>query len=279
MINNQKVGRLKSEMIGKLSQYLTVILLSVLLCGSGFVMAGASSVAKVCLDESEWYPFTLVKNGVASGIHIDIIQRAFDHVGVPVRYIPMPWRRCLKEAMNGRIDAVATASYNDERAAYMRYPTDAEIEQNSRYRVMQVEYVIMTLKNDPFQFDDNIKMLPKPVRAPRGYSVVAELNKLGLVVDDNSASDEINIKKLLREQRGSVVLIPEMAKRLSQQANYKGKLKISEKPWKSKSYFLPFSKKTKVPDTTILAIWSPIEVARKGAHFMATQAARYSVNP
>lgn len=265
-------------MIGKLSQYLVVRVLSALLFSSGYVLAGTNSITRVCLDESEWYPFTLVKNGTASGMHIDIIKRAFDRVGVAVRFSPMPWKRCLREAMQGRVDAVATASYSEERAVYLRYPDGAAAEQKSRYRVMQVEYVIMTVKTDPFKFDGNINMLPKPIRAPRGYSVVADLNKLGLVVDDNSASDEINIKKLLREQKGAVVLIPEMAKKLGQRTSYKGRLKVSDKPWKSKSYFLPFSKDSNVSDTTIRAIWSEIEIARKDPKFMADQAAKYSIN-
>lgn len=272
------MSELKNGMIGKLSQYLLVRVLSLLLFSSGYVVAGTSGVARICLDESEWYPFTLVKNGVASGIHIDIIKRAFERVGVAVRFSPMPWKRCLREAMQGRVDAVATASYNDERAVYLRYPNDATIEQKSRYRVMQIEYVIMTLKSDPFQFDGNINMLPTPVRAPRGYSVVADLNKLGVVVDDNAASDEINIRKLLREQRGAVVLIPEMAEKLSLRANYKGKLKVSDIPWKSKSYFLPFSKKTNISDVTIRAIWSEIEVVRNDLQYMADQAAKYNIS-
>ncbi len=266
-------------MVGRLSQCIAIRVLSVFLLNCGFVMADASNVTRVCLDESEWYPFTLVEGGTASGIHIDIIKRAFDRVGATVHFLPMPWRRCLREAMRGRVDAVGTASFNEKRAAYLRYPDDAANEKNSRYRVAQVEYVILTLEIDPFQFNGDVATLPKPVRAPRGYSVVADLNRLGVEVDDNSASDEVNIKKLLREKRGSVVIIPEMAKKLGQQASYKGRLKISEKPWKSKSYFLPFSKKSTVSDQTIQAVWVEIEAARNDIDFMDMQTARYSIIP
>ena len=75
-----------------------------------------------------------------------------------------------------------------------------------------------------------------------------------------------------------VVVIPEMAEKLNQNPAYKGKLKISQKPWKSKSYFLPFSKKSKISDQDIRRLWDEIEKVREDALFMAEQARKYSIN-
>ncbi|WP_250654962.1 substrate-binding periplasmic protein [Alkalimarinus coralli] len=262
-----------------MSQRLVANVLSVVLLLFSFsVPSMAGGVIRVCLDESEWYPFTFVKYGAASGIHIDIIKHASGRIGMPLVFVAMPWKRCLREASQGRVDAVATASYNDDRAAFLKYPDDASLAGKSPHRVMQVEYVIVTMSNDSFEFDNNIEDIPRPVRAPRGYSVVADLNKLGIPVDDNAASDEINIRKLLREGRGTVVVIPEMAEKLNQNPAYKGKLKISQKPWKSKSYFLPFSKKSRISDQDIRRLWDEIEKVREDSLFMAEQARKYSIN-
>jgi len=248
----------------------------VLMCCMIFsAVAKAESAIKICMDESDWYPFTIVKNGKGVGIHIDIIKEALSNLGYTYTFRIMPWKRCLNEAKQGHFDAVATASFNQSRAEFLDYPKGAAKEHKSSYRVMQVEYVVVTLRDDSYKFDGDIKTIPRPIRAPRGYSIVGDLEKQGLVVDDNSANDEINIKKLLREGRGSVVVIPEMVRMLSQQLAYKNKLTISEIPWKSKSYFLPFSKLSHLSDSAKTLIWSEIKKTREDALFMSQSAEKY----
>lgn len=238
----------------------------------------SNNVIKVCLDESEWYPFTLVKSGKATGIHIDIITKALSNLGYVVEYRPMPWKRCLAEASQGRIDGVATASYKDERAEFLYFPADADTAKQSEYRVMQVEYVVVTTAQENYRFEGDIKTIPQPVRAPRGYSIVSDLSKQGLKVDDNAASDEINIRKLLRERRGSVVVIPELVRKLSQLPEYQNKITISDVYWKSKSYFFPIAKHSVLSERQRRRIWSEIRKIREDAPFMATVSEKYKVD-
>ncbi len=244
-------------------------------CMTLSAVAKAESTIKICMDEGDWYPFTFIKNGKSAGIHIDIIKEALSNLEHPFKFKAMPWKRCLSEAKQGRFDAVATASFNQARAEFLDYPEGAEKEHKSSYRVMQVEYVVVTLTGDSYTFDGNIQTIPRPIRAPRGYSIVGDLEKLGLVVDDNAANDEINIKKMLREKRGSVVVIPEMVKMLSQKPAYRDKLTISETSWTSKSYFLPFSKRTKLSNSAKTSIWSEIKKIRENALFMSQSAEKY----
>ena len=264
------------KMIGSVASNPASRLLLIVMCCIFFsTLARAEGEIKICMDESDWYPFSIVKDGKGAGIHLDIINKALSNLGYTSKFRVMPWKRCLIEAKRGHFDAVATASFNQVRAEFLDYPKSAATEKRSDYRVMQVEYVVVTMKGSDYKFDGDIKTIPHPIRAPRGYSVVGDLEKQGLVVDDNAANDEINIKKLLREKRGSVVIIPEMAKMLSLQPEYKNKLTISETPWQSKSYFLPFSKLTNLSESDKALIWSEIKKTREDALFMAESTEKY----
>lgn len=235
----------------------------------------AQDKVTICSDNNFWYPFTLVKDGQPTGIHIDIIAKALSNLGYQAEFKALPWKRCLKDAETGKVDGIATASYKDKRAAFMHYPEDASTAQKSPKRVMQVEYVVVTTKDNDYQFAGDINTIPTPVRAPRGYSIADDLKDKGIKVDDQASGDEKNIKKLLRNGKGSVVTIPEVVNVLSQQDAYKDKLNISTKPIKSKSYYLPISHKSGLAEADREKLWAEIAKVRDNQELMAEIAAKY----
>lgn len=250
---------------------------SLILLLSFFLSVSVSAAGKIsiCSDNNFWYPFTLVKDGKPAGIHIDIITKALTNLGYETEFKALPWKRCLSEAEQGSVDAIATASYKDKRAAFLHYPSDAATAKKSSQRVMQVEYVVVTSADNVYEFDGDVKSIPTPVRAPRGYSIADDLKKKGVDVDDKANGDENNIKKLLRGGKGSVVTIPEVVNMLSEKAEYKGKLKISAQPLKSKSYYLPISKASKLSADDREKIWAEVAKVRDDAAFMADIGAKY----
>ncbi|MGI0115531.1 substrate-binding periplasmic protein [Zooshikella sp. RANM57] len=250
----------------------------ILLLFTGILISGhllADKQINICTDNNFWYPFTLVKEDIPAGIHIDIISKALNNLGYQPNFKALPWKRCLDQAKQGEFDAVATASYNEDRASFMYYPDDAASASKSSHRVMQVEYVVVTVTSNDYEFDGNLQSLPTPIRAPRGYSISEDLKKEGLNVDDKASGDENNIKKLLRNNKGSVVTIPEVVNVLSKQSTYTGKLKISSKPIKSKSYFMPFSKASNIAREQQQAIWNEIAKVRDDTDFMSKIASKY----
>ncbi len=235
----------------------------------------AGKTVKICTDNGFWYPFTYTKDKQAVGLHIDVVSKALANLGYSVEYRPLPWKRCLSEAEDGKVDGVVSASYKDKRAAFMYYPSDAATAKKSDFRIQQVEYVVVTTANNDYEFDGDVNSIPQPVRAPRGYSIADDLKKKGLKVDDKASGDENNMKKLLRSGKGSLVTIPEVVKLLSGRAEYKGKFKISEKPVKSKSYYFTISKNTKLTADERQKIWEEIAKVREDKDFMGAMAAKY----
>ncbi|MFD2230203.1 substrate-binding periplasmic protein [Alkalimarinus sediminis] len=252
-------------------QRIFALLLTVVL-SSG---VAANDKITICSDSNFWYPFTFVKDGRSAGLHIDIIAKALSNLGYQFEFKPLPWKRCLANAAHGSVDAVATASFKHERAEFLYYPSDAADSQSSSFRVMQVEYVVVTPVESEYEFNGDITSIPTPVRTPRGYSVADDLRKQGVEVDDNAPGDENNIKKLLRVGKGSAVMTPGVVKVLIEQDAYQGKLKVSKTPFMSKSYYLAIAKNSNLSEDKRLQIWHEVAKVRDDAAFMAEASLQY----
>ncbi len=259
----------------RLKQLIATLTLSFLALSLSSLQAAESDRIRICIDESFWYPFTLVRNGQPAGIHVELVKLAIENVGMEAKFLAMPWKRCLRENEQGRVDAVVSASYKAKRAKYLYFPDDAALSKKSPLRLMQIEYVVVTLKKDHYTFTGNLSTLPVPVRIPAGYSLADDLKKKGINVDDSSQSDTANIQKLVRDKEGSVVLIPELATLLDARVANKGKLDISKIPISSKSYYVAFSKKTKIAKKDIQSIWARVAELRDNPSLMAELSAHY----
>lgn len=247
--------------------------------------AKAGTAITVCTDSNFWYPFTYVKQDTkqASGLHIDIITKALKEAGYEPIYKPMPWKQCLKEAKIGLVDAIATVSYKEDRSNFLDFPKDAatqEPDAKSKERVTQVEYVVVTPaldargNRDTYSYQGDIKTIPNPVRIPAGYSIVDTLELAGLKVEENPSSI-VNFKKLVKEKKGSVIDLNDVTKHLNTQAEFSGKLKVSDKPIFSKSYFLAFTKKGNVKEDSQKKIWAEIAKVREDSTQMGQFLEKY----
>ncbi len=230
---------------------------------------------QLCSDINLWFPFTFVEDRQVRGLHVDIVSTALDQLGWQAQFTPMPWKRCLQEAEQGRIDAIVTASYQAQRARYLFFPADAAHATRSHWRVTQVEYVLVTLRDSSYQFNGDLRDIPQPARAPYGYSIADDLAAAGLRLD-LAPGDENNFRKLLRDRSGVVVTIPEMADLLMQQQEFARKLKRLPQPIKSKSYFLSFSRAGRLDAEQRQAIWDQIVAVREDRVLMSRFSQAYS---
>ena len=253
---------------------------------SGFLLflaatpALANNKIVICTDTNFWYPFTFLKNKEPVGLHIDIMRTALRDLGYEAQFKATSWKQCLSDAEHGRVDGVATASYRDDRAAYLNYPEGAAVDKKSPWRVSQVGYVLVTSafdkqgKKNTYHFDGNFKKVPEPVRAPIHYSVVKDLEKEGLKVREGKNS-LYNFKQLAQERTGSVVDIEDVALHFGTQPQFAGKLTIQKKRLNHKSYFLAFSKSGSVKRDESEIIWATIAKIRDNPKHMAEFLKKY----
>ena len=243
--------------------FLVLILLS---------MSHAGSI-KICTDLSNWYPFTFTKTGRSAGMHVDIVVQALKNLGYEMEFTPKTWDNCIRMTGDGTYDALVSGSYKAKRAKRLMYPPDAT-EKTSEWRIMQVAYVLVTHRDYPTNFDGDRANLPKPLRAPRGYSIVDDLRKGNIkVITGNTRR---NMEIVNRMKKGGVITIPSNAKMLIKKLGFEDTLKVHAVPIKSKSYHMLFSKNIqKLTTEEITKIWQEIAKVRDDESFISKMQEKY----
>ena len=234
----------------------------------------AQSQLTLCADNSDWFPFIFVKGGKMTGLHVDIVEQALKNINVTLTVTPMPWTRCLKELESGNFDGVLTISYKNSRSDFLHFPIDASVKKHSDFRVSDVSYWLVTLK-DADVYDGTAVSVPQPVRIPQDWSIANDLKLLGIQVDDGALSVRANARKLLRDKFGSLVATSDSFKYLVQDEFYREQLVLQSKPIKSKNYFLAFSKKSSVDQLMRQKIWQAIKDVRSDEILMLSWVRQY----
>ncbi|MCE9680263.1 transporter substrate-binding domain-containing protein [Shewanella sp. AS1] len=75
-----------------------------------------------CVENTEFPPFNYFSrsgdnNQLTQGYDIDLLALSLTHSEFSYRVIALPWKRCLSEVKKGNIDAVMSASLNEDRKA------------------------------------------------------------------------------------------------------------------------------------------------------------------
>jgi polar amino acid transport system substrate-binding protein len=174
------------------------------------------------------------------GIAVELVQQAADAIHCSVKWQRLPNRRVQRDMELGLLDAMLMFSYNEERAAYAVYPMK-DGKPDSRYRLTELRYHVYVADHSMLvwngkQFDS----APATVGVNAGYSVLADLKKMGLAVEE-ARSTEQNFQKLRLGRIDAYVMQDAPADLLIQTMNIHGVHKLPI-PFSAKDYFLPFSK-------------------------------------
>jgi len=249
-----------------------------LLCApvAAFAEEGGMQRIEACSDNSYWHPYLFVEVIKPEGLFVDILKEAGKQLGARVSVRPMSWNSCLELAQKGEVDLIAGASYSAERAGFLYYPADAASGGASAYRMAQVDYVVVTMANKPFEFTGNVRQLPQPVFVPKGYSVGNNLRSDGATVDDSSAGDMATLLRMTAmDKGGSAVMMRASAELLADHPSFSGKLKVHPQPYLSKSYFAAFSSKGRMDAAQQKAVWSAIAAVRDDQVLMQKLMSKY----
>ncbi|CAH9050558.1 hypothetical protein PSECIP111951_00216 [Pseudoalteromonas holothuriae] len=101
--------------------------LFICLCLGSFVPAIFAQTLTFCYEDKELAP-SYMGTGLhvpdtRPGVSIEVLQMMEQKIdGLSIDFIREPWQRCLHDMKRNKVDAVI-ASYREERAAFMVYPT------------------------------------------------------------------------------------------------------------------------------------------------------------
>ena len=173
-----------------------------------------------------------------------------------------PLLRCLDMLKNGTMDAMIRLSYTDERAKYLDYPPGSGHEEEmpcyTNYKVTCSGYVVITHVQEKFIYLGNSNNIPKPVRITSGISIENDLREIYKENLEGGRSYFDNIKKLLRDKKGSVIASYVFPIDLVQYRKISPDIKIHEKYYVKKSYYMPFSKKSKISEKNRFFFWEKV---------------------
>jgi len=180
--------------------FTALVFLLTLFCGT--VHTAEDNILRLGYSDSEAYPYQIAHEKNPPGIAFEIISEAAGNTGIKVIFIALPNKRVQASLKEGNIiDGAFMFSYSRERTLNGVYP-EIKGTPDGRRRIATLRYYIYRKKGSPLNWDGNSfsgidkSDIRNSIGANTGYSVVLDLKKMGVHVDDGSRTTEQNFLKL-----------------------------------------------------------------------------------
>jgi polar amino acid transport system substrate-binding protein len=187
-------------------------------------------------------------------------------LGVTFDLQVLPWRRCLLDAQQGRVDGVMAISHSAERAVWLAYPMRQGLPDAS-LRVRLDRYHWYARSEQTLSWDGrSLEGLGSgSVGAVAGYSVVGVLRDMGFKVDEQAGSTQATLRMLsLARIEAAAVLATEAEPLLQADPQLAKTLKRLEPALLERAYFLGFSKPFAAEQLALVQrIWAELPVVRE----------------
>ena len=173
------------------------------------------------------------------GIALEIIAQAAKELGLNIKFERLPNKRVLMELENGTVDGAFSYSYKEERLKNGQYPMKDGAPDSSR-RILTISYYVYKMKDSPLDWDGNQFInLNGEIGANAGYSIVADLRKKGIEVDEAKSTKQ-NFEKLKLGRIAGYATQDITADHIVESGKYEDVVKVPI-PLATKDYFLMFS--------------------------------------
>jgi len=184
--------------------------------------------------EDDWAPYSYKSGPDAKGYSVDIVREAFKASGIEVRFISLPFARCMSEVDNGQLVGCFNAvrnSKSEKRYLWHRRPL---VDSRS------VIYSLASSAESGLQLKD---LEGKTVGVTNGYEYGEDFDTNTKIIRDPSNQDELGFKKLLAGRFQYMVSFDKVANSLfATNKDFAGKFKTVGIAAEAK-YYMVFSKK------------------------------------
>lgn len=203
------------------------------------------------------------------GVAVEMVLMLENMVdGLTVRLRRTPWTRCTQELKYNRVDGIFNASYKKDRLKIGCYPTTNGMPGgpvDASRRITKISYSLYARKDTRMNWNgENISAIEQTVGAPLGYSIVGDLRKQGVKVEE-APSTTMNLQKVLWKRIAAAALQDVTADSIirSDPLMYRNIRKLNP-PIATKPYYLMLSREfvAKHPELAE-RIWDAIKVIRE----------------
>jgi len=182
-----------------------------------------------------------------TGVDLILLKMVDDALpDISFEYKQTPWKRCLNNIQTGETEGCFTASFKEKRLEYGYYPgTHNGGAVDNNLRLHSSSYSLYVLKDSEINVSGKLQItgLNGKIAAPSGYSIGADLEKSGYMVDAAASKTENNFKKLLKGRVQAVAALTLNGRNmLSKNKELSSQVRENETPLVSKPYYLMFSK-------------------------------------
>lgn len=221
---------------------------------------------RLCFEDSDIPPWRMRNH---TGHNFRLLDEVAAAAGVRFVYRGLPWRRCQSALAAGEVDGAFANSYTPERRSMGVYPPGARPDEAplAAYRLFSDGYVLVRRRGDAVRLEDGrIVGLHGPVGSQAGYSIVADLRRQGIEVEEGSPDPMALLRKLADGRVGAAALgISKMRELQATGDPVLPRIEVLPEPLVRKDYFLVLSHPLHANDPALAtALWDAIAALREG---------------
>ncbi|GEM_PF-1602286 len=142
---------------------------------------------RICLEVEDYPPYFFKPENEGryterTGILLELIDRCAEATGVEVEYLSKPWRRCLADAKDNRVDAIAPVIWSQARQEWGRFPVDEDNRLDPEAALLSVDYPVFTHRDSSLKWDgERFTGIRYGVAAPLGHVAHRRLKHMGVL--------------------------------------------------------------------------------------------------
>jgi len=225
-------------------------------------LAQAETVFTVSFEDKAQFPYYIGDSSTVladkPGATVELIKRLESKIpDLKVVFQRCPVKRCLNDLETGAVDALFNLSFKESRLKVGAYPwKDGSVDTDRK--LTTIKYSFYKKKGTDFGWDGTkVSGTVKTIGAPAGYSIVGDLEKIGLKVSEAS-STERNMKKLAAGRVSAVALQDNKGDMIIKDPKFSNIEKV-ETPIKAKPYYLVISNQFKDKNAAMAdKIWTEL---------------------
>ncbi len=232
------------------------------------VFSAAPEVVKLCYEDVGVYPWI---TGDEKGLALMQLKSVSKNLGIKIKFVRLPWKRCQIQARGGLVDGIIAASFSRERTEWGTYPTIENDKLEREYRLHTDSFYVYTRKDSTINFSESIfhNLEQNPIGVQLGYSVGNDLKDAGLKTA-SSYTTPYDLLKALDMGMLKVAVLQNFAalKTLEEHPDLKKNILKQEPPFKVADQYVVFNTKFFEKNKDLcLRIWKNISFVRNGPDY------------
>lgn len=215
------------------------------------------------------------------GLNVLLVRQIEREIGVPIRLVALPWKRCLAELAANSVDGAFAASFKTERLEMGRYPNGKDGKPDPALRLHMSSYSLYRAKGSNLHWNGSrLENLNGAIGSLASHSIIDVLREMGAQVDDRSKSPVETLRKVaMGRLQGAVLQTPRVTHLLGSHPDLAAAIERDPTVLDERPYFLLLSFKLVEQQPAFSEqLWKQVERVRESVQFKRTEQDFYGTN-